>query len=175
MRLLHFNIFNGSKFLSSIFSDMTTESKVSKRKTVLRLSAVENSEWELLYHYILTSSKLGSRELVNRSLRSFWLPFAYRETEKFSEADLKEVALDCLAQLYAQMLLISERFEVAPQFMNQSPHLGSVAATVTSNLPDSQDISEPEASILNSPEFFDYDDSAFMNMLQMPSATAKLP
>lgn len=145
---------------------MTTESKVSKRKTVLRLSAVENSEWELLYHYILNSSKLGSRELVNRSLRSFWLPFAYRETEKFSEADLKEVALDCLAQLYAQMLLISERFEVTPQFMNQSTHAGSVAATVISTLPDGQDAPEPEAPILNSPEFFDYDDSAFMNMLR---------
>ncbi|BAS60079.1 MULTISPECIES: hypothetical protein [Leptolyngbya] len=145
---------------------MTTESKVSKRKTVLRLSAVEDSEWELLYHYILNSSKLGSRELVNRSLRSFWLPFAYRETEKFSEADLKEVALDCLAQLYAQMLLISERFEVTPQFMNQSPHTGSATATVISNLPDSRDTPEPEVPVLNSPEFFDYDDSAFMNMLR---------
>jgi hypothetical protein len=166
MRLLHFNISNGSKCLSKYISEMTTESKVSKRKTVLRLSAVEDSEWDLLYPYILNSSKLGSRELVNRSLRSFWLPFACRETEKFSEADLKDVALDCLAQLYAQMLLISERFEVTPQFMNQSPRAGSVTATVISNLPDSQDTPKPETPILNSPEFFDYDDSAFMNMLR---------
>lgn len=71
------------------------------------------------------------------------------------------------------MLLISERLEVTPQFMNQSPHAGSVAATVISNLPDSQDTPEIEASILNSPEFFDYDDSAFMNMLRLASPSSE--
>lgn len=123
----------------------------------------------MLYRYLQDGSMLGStKELVNRAIRAFWLPFAYQNSSQrsLSEAELRIAAIDCVAQLQAQILLIQECFDLQPLGVTIARSQNSLNPDVPapSNSPA---IDTPSASlpVLNSPEFFDYDDSVFTTML----------
>lgn len=134
---------------------------------------MEDSGQDVLYRYLQDGSMLGStKELVNRAIRAFWLPFAYQNSSQRSrsEAELRIAAIDCVAQLQAQILLIQECFDLQPLGVtigSQNSFNPEVLASSNATAIDTPSASLP---VLNSPEFFDYDDSVFTTMLNSNSS-----
>ncbi|MGG6265435.1 hypothetical protein ACQ4M3_24360 [Leptolyngbya sp. AN03gr2] len=144
------------------------KSKQRKPTICLRVCTVEDSGQDVLYRYLQDGSMLGStKELVNRAIRSFWLPFAYQNSHSTSEVELRVAAIDCVAQLQAQILLIQECFDLKPLGITIDRSQNSFNLEAISPSTDRTTIDTTTASlpVLNSPEYFDYDDSVFSTML----------
>jgi hypothetical protein len=143
----------------------TKKSKQRKPMICLRVCTVEDSGQDTLYRYLQDGSMLGStKELVNRAIRSFWLPFAYQNSHSVSEAALRVAAIDCVAQLQAQILLIQECFDLHPLSSESARSRTSLHSDAISSSHQTA-IDTPSLPVLNSPEYFDYDDSVFTTML----------
>jgi hypothetical protein len=145
----------------------TKKSKQRKPMICLRVCTVEDSGQDVLYRYLQDGSMLGStKELVNRAIRAFWLPFAYQNSHSASEVELRVAAIDCVAQLQAQILLIQECFDLQPLgvAIERSQHSFN-SDVISSNNRTAIDTTSPSLPVLNSPEYFDYDDSVFTTML----------
>jgi hypothetical protein len=70
-----------------------------------------NSPNGITYSWLIHNAYDG-KEKAAAATRSFWMPFAARDSGKFSEAELRELAQQCLWRLEEQMNYIRENFDL---------------------------------------------------------------
>lgn len=70
-----------------------------------------NSPNGITYSWLIHNAYDG-KEKAAAATRSFWMPFAARDSGKFSEAELRELAQQCLWRMEEQMNYIRENFDL---------------------------------------------------------------
>lgn len=70
-----------------------------------------NSPNGITYSWLIHNAYDG-KEKAAAATRSFWMPFAARDSGKFSESELRELAQQCLWRLEEQMNYIRENFDL---------------------------------------------------------------
>lgn len=73
----------------------------------------------------------GGKEKAATATRAFWLPFAYRHSGDYSEAELRDLAQQSIWQMEAQIQHLREEFELG---LARSDTTELVGATETKNL-----------------------------------------
>ena len=74
----------------------------------------------------------GGKEKAATATRAFWLPFAYRHSGDYSEAELRDLAQQSIWQMEAQIQHLREEFDLG---LVRSGTTELVGATDAENLP----------------------------------------
>ncbi|MBD1848203.1 hypothetical protein H6F89_33600 [Cyanobacteria bacterium FACHB-63] len=118
-----------------------------------------NSPNGITYSWLIHNAYDG-KEKAAAATRSFWMPFAARDSGKISETELRELAQQCLWRLEEQMNYIRENFDL--ELPNRV-----IASTSTLNPPpvESSAVDSPGSQSSEDPFFGDLDLSIEDNML----------
>jgi hypothetical protein len=84
----------------------------------------------ITYSWLIHDAYIG-KEKAATATRAFWLPFAYRHSGDYSEADLRDLAQQSIWQMEAQIQHLREEFELG---LARSDTTELVGATETENL-----------------------------------------
>jgi hypothetical protein len=74
----------------------------------------------------------GGKEKAATATRAFWLPFAYRHSGNYSEAELRDLAQQSIWQMEAQIQHLREEFDLG---LGRPSTTELVGATDAENLP----------------------------------------
>jgi hypothetical protein len=81
----------------------------SKERVRFIFEPDRNSPNGLTYSWLIHSTYDG-KEKAASAARSFWMPFAARDSGKYSQAELQELAQQCVWRLEEQIQFIRENF-----------------------------------------------------------------
>lgn len=90
----------------------------------------------------------GGKEKAAIATRAFWLPFAYRDTGNYGEADLKEMAQQSIWRLEEQIQHLRAAFELEPSL--RPPIAPAAPSPLTPEIgpaPTSSKIDAPSGSL----------------------------
>lgn len=118
-----------------------------------------NSPNGITYSWLIHNAYDG-KEKAAAATRSFWMPFAARDSGKFSETELRELAQQCLWRLEEQMNYIRENFDLELPNRVVTPSTSALNPPTENSIADSPD---PQSS--EDPFFGDLDLSMEDNML----------
>lgn len=118
-----------------------------------------NSSNGITYSWLIHNAYDG-KEKAAAAARSFWMPFAARDSGKFSETELRELAQQCLWRLEEQMNYIRENFDLELPNRVVAPSTSALNPPTEKPAADSPD---PQSS--EDPFFGDLDLSIEDNML----------
>lgn len=106
-----------------------TPKYTSKERVRFIFEPDRNSPNGLTYSWLIHTTYDG-KEKAASATRSFWMPFAARDSGKYSEAELQELAKQCIWRLEEQIQFIRENFGVdvtARQVVAPPPATSSTA------------------------------------------------
>lgn len=106
-----------------------TPKYTSKERVRFIFEPDRNSPNGLTYSWLIHTTYDG-KEKAASATRSFWMPFAARDSGKYSEAELQELAKQCIWRLEEQIQFIRENFGVdvpARQIIAPPPATSSTA------------------------------------------------
>lgn len=72
--------------------------------------------------YWLIHQAYNGKEKAATAARSFWLPFAYRDSGRYSDEELRELAQQCIWRMEEQMQHLRESFGVELPIHSAFPH-----------------------------------------------------
>jgi hypothetical protein len=121
-----------------------------------------NSPNGITYSWLIHSAYDG-KEKAAAATRSFWMPFAARDSGKFSEAELRELAQQCLWRLEEQMTYIRENFDLELPNRVITPSTSALNPPTVENA--ASDAPAPDAQTPEDQFFGDLDLSIEDNML----------
>lgn len=88
-----------------------TPKYTSKERVRFIFEPDRNSPNGMTYSWLIHTTYDG-KEKAASATRSFWMPFAARDSGKYSEAELQEVAQQCIWRLEEQIQFLRENFGV---------------------------------------------------------------
>ncbi|MBD1847431.1 hypothetical protein H6F89_29335 [Cyanobacteria bacterium FACHB-63] len=104
-------------------SAKTGTRKTSKQERVRFIFEPGRSSLNGITFTWLIHDTYEGKEKAAVAARSFWLPIAYQESGKYSEAELRQVAQDCIWQLEAQIQFLRLHFNLtADQHSHSTIH-----------------------------------------------------
>ncbi|MBD1845693.1 hypothetical protein H6F89_20235 [Cyanobacteria bacterium FACHB-63] len=106
-----------------------TPKYTSKERVRFIFEPDRNSPNGQTYSWLIHTTYDG-KEKAASATRSFWMPFAARDSGKYSEAELQELAKQCIWRLEEQIQFIRENFGVdvpARQVIASPPATSSTA------------------------------------------------
>ncbi len=111
----------------------------------------------ITYSWLIHDTYNG-KEKAATATRTFWLPFAYRHSGNYSEAELRDLAQQSISQMEAQIQHLREEFDLG---MARAASTELVGTPDAENLPAETDtapvepvtVSTPAADLLD--EFID--------------------
>lgn len=118
-----------------------TPKYTSKERVRFIFEPDRNSPNGLTYSWLIHTTYDG-KEKAASATRSFWMPFAARDSGKYSETELQELAQQCIWRLEEQIQFIRENFGVdVPARQSLAPQATGSLGT-ENNTPSSP--SEPQ-------------------------------
>lgn len=104
-----------------------------------------NSPNGITYSWLIHNAYDG-KEKAAAATRSFWMPFAARDSGKFSEAELRELAQQCLWRMEEQMNYIRENFDLDLPSRVAPPSTSALNPSTIENPATADSPSDPQAS-----------------------------
>jgi hypothetical protein len=81
----------------------------------------------ITYSWLIHDAYSG-KEKAATATRAFWLPFAYRHSGNYSEAELRDLAQQSIWQMEAQIQHLREEFELGTARSNPTELVGATDA-----------------------------------------------
>ena len=111
----------------------------------------------ITYSWLIHDAYSG-KEKAATATRAFWLPFAYRHSGNYSEAELRDLAQQSIWQMEAQIQHLREEFDLGIARPNTTEFVGkpdaeNLSAEAGTALIQPVTVSAPAADLLN--EFTD--------------------
>jgi hypothetical protein len=91
--------------------DKSQLSPNSKERVRFTFEPDRNSPNGILLTWILHKARDGKEKMMSAG-RSFWLPFAYQASGKYSKAEVRAVANEAIWRLEEQIRFLRENFEI---------------------------------------------------------------
>ena len=79
-------------------------------------------------YFWLIHDTYNGKEKAATATRAFWLPFAYRHSGNYSEAELRDLAQQSIWQMEAQIQHLREEFELGTARSNPTELVGATDA-----------------------------------------------
>ena len=111
----------------------------------------------ITYSWLIHDAYSG-KEKAATATRAFWLPFAYRQSGNYSEAELRDLAQQSIWQMEAQIQHLREEFDLGTARSNTTELVGAtdaenLQAESSTALVQPMTVSAPAADLLD--EFTD--------------------
>ncbi|MEM9219154.1 MAG: hypothetical protein AAGD25_33070 [Cyanobacteria bacterium P01_F01_bin.150] len=107
----------------------------------------------ITFHWLIHKA-YGGKNKAASATRAFWLPFAYKESGDYSEAELKEVAQQSVRQMEEQIQHIRETFELDMPGRTTSPAI-QPSVIVAQQTSTSASVSSPISASVNDGDMLD--------------------